>query len=604
MHNQVLLASCALMLALFGCKAPPEVARDQFPLPEDVEIVEDIEPGQYGGIFILTEISQPTTFNRYVPSNLSTVTIQDRIFDALVNYNPMREEIVPGLASSWEVAEDQRTYTFNLRKGIKWSDGAPFSADDVLFTFEVLMADEADPKTGETKPYYPTRYYSQLQFDGEKLKVEKVDDHTVRFVTPKVYAPFLYDLMDLHILPKHKLQASHDSRDFFRTWTTETAINNPSEIVGTGRFVIETFRPGERLVLRPNPHYWKADVNGNRLPYIDRLIYKFVAESNTEVVYFATGQTSVGGVGPADVSWVREQEKTYDFTLYKRGPSTYVTMIWLNLNPGKSPEGQPYVEPKKLKWFQDKRFRQALYYGFNREAVIEAVFFGRGQPLDSIIPPAQGKWHNSDIKKYRYNPEKARALLKDAGFTWDKDGRLQDKEGNEVEFNLMLPTGGSWMELIVTFKENLDALGIRLNLDPVDFTTMIRKIDNSFDYDASVIGWGSNSAAYDPSGSKALYLSEGIYHMWHPRQKSPATEWEARIDKLYREQESTLDMQKRIANMHEIQNIFAEEVPLIFLASVEGYAGVQNKWKNIKLPPAGSIIWNIEEIFTDQPATE
>ncbi len=555
-------------------------------------------------MFILSETTQPTTFNYYVPSNMGTVSILGQMFNTLVDFNPIKMEIVPALAKSWEVGEDQQTYTFHLREGIRWADGEPFSADDVVFTFGVVLADETDPETGETTPLYPTRYYSELHIDGKKIEFEKLDDFTVRFRTPTVYAPFMYDMMSVPILPKHKLQPYHEKRDFMRAWTTQTAIDTPSEIVGTGPFVLESYRPGERLILTPNPHYWKADESGQRLPYIDRLIYKFVTESNTEVVYFATGQTSASAVGPSDVAWVKDNEETYDFTLYERGLSPYVTMIWLNLNPGKSDEGKPYLAPHKLRWFSNKLFRQALLYAFDREAVIDAVFFGRGQPLDSFVSPPYGKWHNENIKKYRYAPEKARALLRQAEFTWDDDGRLLDPDGKRVEFDLMLPSGGSWEEMVVTFKENLDAIGITVNLNPVDFTTMLRKIDYTFDYDAGVIGWGSNSAAYDPSGSKAFYLSEGIYHIWHPKQKKPATEWEARIDQLFNEQEQILDLQERQARMHEVQNILAEEAPMILLASTFSTVGMQNRWRNIMMPSAGSPIWNIEMLWTPEPVTD
>lgn len=599
-----LLAACLLGLAACACSPPPEIPRGEFPLPEGAEIVEGIEVGHYGGIFILTETTQPTTFNYYVPSNLGTVSILGQIFDTLVDFNPMEGEIVPALAERWEIGEDERTYTFHLRKGLRWADGEPFTADDVVFTIEVILADETDPKTDVTRPLYPTRYYSELMIDGEKIEVKKIDDYTVQFRTPTVYAPFLYDMMSMPILPRHQLLPFHQKRDFMKAWTTQTAIETPEAIVGTGPFMVESYRPGERLILRPNPHYWKADSTGQRLPYLDRLIYKFVSESNTEVVYFATGQSSMGGVGPADVAWVRQHADTYDYSVYPRGPTGFVTMIWFNQNTGRDEKGRPYVEPTKLGWFQNKHFRQALYYAFDREAVIDAVFFGRGQPLDSMIPASQGAWHNPDVRKYRYNPEKARSLLRKEGFTWGAQGRLHDPDGIRVEFDLMLPSGGSWEDLIVTFKENLDAIGIQLNLNPIDFSSMLRKINYTFDYDASVIGWGSNSAAYDPSGSKAFYLSEGIYHVWHPRQEEPATEWEARIDALFKEQEKTLDADHRIANMHAIQAILAEEVPMLLMASVDAYVGVQNRWRNVIIPPAGSTAWNIETYWTPKPRAE
>ncbi|MEO0795125.1 MAG: ABC transporter substrate-binding protein [Verrucomicrobiota bacterium] len=592
-------------IVLVGCDStPPPVERGQYPLPKDVLITE-APAGEYGGLFIQTETTQPTTFNYLVPNNLTTSIILSRMFDGLISYDPIKAEIVSALAKDWEIADDEKTYTFYLREGIKWSDGEDLTADDVLFTFDTILSDKEDPETGRVNPLYPSRYYSKFKFEDGKLEVKKIDDYTVQFYTPSVYAPFLFDLMNINILPEHKLGEAHSKELFFKSWTTQTGINEPSEIVGTGAFVMEVFRPGERLILKPNPHYWKADQDGKRLPYIDRLIFKFVTAANTEIVSFATGQTSISGIGPTDVAWVRRNEALYDFTIHEREPSTSISMIWLNQNPGKDEDGNPYVEPYKLDWFQNKLFRQALFYAFDREAVIEATFFGQAVPIDSMISQAQKGWHNPDVRKFRYNPDKSRELLKEAGFTWNESGQALGPEGNPVEFTILMPAGSSaWEDLIVTFKENLNSLGITLNINPIDFATLIRKMDYTFDYEAGVIGWGSASAAYDPSGSKAMYLSEGVYHLWHPKQKEPATEWEARIDELFREQEQILDIDKRREIMNEVQAILAEQVPFMLLVAPKGYVGIKNRWRNYEIPPAGITTWNLEEFWTPDPQAD
>lgn len=586
------------LLWLCGCGEPPAIERGQHPVPEDA-LVTNSEPGEYGGFFVLNETTQPTTFNPQVPNNLSTNLILSRILSGLIDFDPRTEQFVPALARSWEVSDDNQSYTFHLRRDIRWNDGTPFTADDVIFTFDCILTEVEDPTTGKLRPKYPSRYYQQYHINGEKLRYRKIDAHTVRFDLPTVYAPFLYDIGQ-PILPKHKLHESFEDGSFTKQWSTQTAIEAPAEIVGTGPFRIHSYRPGERLVLTPNPHFWKVDSAGQRLPYLDYLIVKFVAESNTAVAHFATGKSDASGIGAEDVLWVRRAEATYDFTIYERGPSTSVNFFWFNQHRGQNEAGEPFVAPHKLRWFTDKRFRQAVQHGTNRQGMINALLFGKGEPLTSIIPPAQGRWHNPDLPTYDYDPERARELLRESGFYWDERGRLHDREDVPVEFTLLLVEAASYDTIGVTFVENMKELGMAVKMERSDFATLLSRTDGTFDYDITMLGWGSSSAAYDPSGSKALFLSSGKYHQWYPEQPEPATEWEARIDELIGLQERTLDMEKRIAYLHEVQAILAEELPLLYGFTPYGYTGVKNQWRNLYVPAAGTSLWNIEEIWTPQ----
>ncbi|CAI8295795.1 MAG: putative ABC transporter-binding protein [Puniceicoccaceae bacterium MED-G32] len=596
-YIQSITLSSVLLLSLLnlGCERAINYERTQHPLPEGVDISE-CESGRYGGIFILNETTQPTTFNPLVPNNLSTSMVLSRLLSNLVEFNPKTELFEPALAESWIVSEDGLTYTFNLRKGLLWSDGQPFTAEDVIFTFDCILSEIIDEATGDKRPRYPSRYYQQLHIDGTPIQYTLIDAHTIRFDLPTTYAPFLYDI-GLAILPKHILGDAFNSGSFMKEWTTQTAIETPEEIVGLGPFKIFSYKPGERIVLEPNPHYWRADSSGQRLPYLDYLVIKFVSEANTAIAHFATGKSDASGVGADDYEWVKKAADIYDFSISNRGPSSSVNFFWFNLNPESSEDGFPYIEPYKFAWFSDKRFRKAILHGFNRKGIIDAVLFGKGEPLHSIIPPAQGEWHNPNVTKYAYSAERARELLQSIGFTWNSEGQLFDGSGNRVSFNLLLVESANYDQIGITFVENMKDLGIEVRLERADFATLLKRTDNTFDYDMTILGWGSSSAAYDPSGSKALYLSSGKYHMWYPNQKSPATEWEARIDTLIKLQEQTLDRKQRIAYMHEVQAILSDELPLLFGYSPYSYVGIKDKWMNVYIPKSGTILWNIDEIW-------
>lgn len=575
---------CVFLLVLYSCKKPDEPERYTHPLPKDVSIVESV-PGRYGGILVVAGAAEPKTFNPFVSEDAYSSQAINSFLSGLVDYDSLKQEHVPGLARHWERSVDRKQYTFYLRQGIRWSDGHPFTADDVIFTFDIIF----DPR-------YPNRYSQQYTIAGQPLAYEKLDDFSVRFSTADTYAPFINDIGFISILPKHILYDSFQEGSFQKKWSVQTALDEPETLVGTGPFSIDSYRPGERIIFAPNPHYWKADAKQQRLPYIDYFVTKFVPDVNIQTLLFATGQSdAIGQISGTDLAWVSKAQDIYNFSVIEQGPAYGISFIWFNLKPGENEKGRPYVAPHKLKWFQEKKFRQAIAYGFDRQGIINAVYSGLGQPLDSIISPANRKWHNAQTRRYDYNPEKAKTLLQELGMHKRQDGILIDSKGNSVTFELIVSKGSANTKGIsTTFKENMKALGIEVTLIYPDFGTLVKKISQTNDYEACFLGFTGGG---DPSGGKAIYRSDGRMHLWHPEQVEPATEWEARIDKLMDEQERELDEQKRIALIYEIQKIFSEEVPLIFLITPTVHIGIKNKWQNIHVPSIGSPLWNIDQIW-------
>lgn len=604
-----LLATCgaAFGVAFLTACSEPAVVRPEAevaPIPVDAEVV-DFPLGEFGATVIETTTGDIATVNPLVNESSSGSAVISRILDSLITLDPRTGEVIPNLAKSWEVSEDNLQYTFHLREGIHWSDGEPFTADDVIFTWNCFFAKKKDPETGELavdengQPVY--RYNSRSTFsqriNGQEPKFEKVDDYTVRFTSPEVYAPFLLFGGGEEILPEHILREAFEDGTLLDQWSLDTAINEPWKIVGLNMYVLESYRPGERIVFAPNPNYWKVNTEGQRLPYTKRVITKIVPDVNSSNVAFAQGLTDFESITPDNVAWVQRGEAAQDYTILDMGPSNNTNFIWFNLRPGNNADGKPYVAPHKFAWFSNKRFRQAVSYGINREGIIRGVYFGRANLLHGYVSPKRKFWYNDAIRKFSYEPEKARAIFQEIGFEY-RDGKLFDDVGNPVEFSIMTNAGnGLRVEMATVFKENMAALGIDVELQFLDFNTIVNKISDSFDYESCMLGLGGG--APDPFAGKDILMSGGRLHFWNPQQKEPATEWEARIDELMLEIGRNTDVDKRKADFFEVQAILAEQQPMLFLVSPTDYVGYRNRWQNIEPTPLGGVTWNMESLWAE-----
>lgn len=538
---------------------------------------------KYGGQIVFSTTSDPKTFNEILIKDASSSEITATIFEGLTTSNPDDARAEPNLAESWEISPDGLTWIFHLRKDVLWNDGVPFTADDVVFTYNELIYNEEIPSSSA----------DIFTIDGKKIVVEKIDDHTVRFILPLKFAPFLRAVGGA-ILPKHKLKQFVDNHTFNYQWTIDTPLE---DIVGTGPFKLSRYEPGQRIVLTRNKHYWKKSADGDKLPYIDKIIYIILQSSDVEILKFIEGETDAQVVRGGDYPMIKPYEKKSDFTVYDLGPDMGSQFLFFNQNPGINKDSnKPHIPPEKLRWFTDIHFRRAVAHAIDKKEIIAIVKNGLGYEQDSPIGPGGGFFHKPDVAKYEYNLDKARSILKEAGYIdRDGDGVVEDKQGKKVEFNLFTNAGNNErVDIAGIIRFDLERIGMKVNFQSLEFNTLVQKINSTFEWDAIILGL---TGGIEPHFGKNVWNSDGELHMWYPRQEKPATPWEKRIDELFSLGVQELDEQKRKKYYDEFQDIVASELPLIYTVLSAKLSAVRNKFGNLRPTNLGGVFHNLEEIY-------
>lgn len=536
------------------------------------------DPGpRHGGTLILDTISDPKSFNPVLAKETSTTAITGYFFEGLTRLNPFTAEIEPLLAERWTHSPDGRTWTFHLRKDVLWSDGRPFTADDVVFTYRDLYGN----------PSIPSSHRTILTIDGKFPRVEKVDAHTVQVTTAKPFAPLLY-VLQFDILPQHVLEPHVRADRFNSSWTLATP---PAEIVGTGPFLLQEYVPSQRVVLKRNPRYWQKDSQGRQLPYLDGIQILIVPDLNASTLKFQAGETDVHTVRGEDYAVLKRQEAKGRFTISTVGPSLGENYLSFNQNPKTLP-------PHKLRWFVNQKFRQAVAYAIDKETIINNVYAGLAAPLTGPVSPAVKTFYNPNVKTYPYDLVKARALLQEAGFRYEKD-RLVDAEGRPVQFTILTnaenPVRVNTANILLT---DLRKLGMEVTLQPIQFNALVRKLDATYDWEAVILGF---TGGPEPHTGKNIWDSSGELHQWHPRQSKPATPWEAEIDRIFNQAAQELDPAKRKTLYNRWQEIVAEQLPLIQTVTPTVIYAVRDRVGGAQPTPLGGAIPYIERAYLKTP---
>ena len=539
-----------------------------------------VETGGRGGRLVVALRSEPRTLNPLTADGPSREVIGTMSAD-LIHINRVSHLTEPALATAWKRSPDGRQYTLTLRRGVRFSDGDPFDADDVVFSFRAVL----DGRVAASQR-------DLWIVGGKPIQVSKVDSHTVRVVLAEPYAAAERLFDSVAMLPRHLLEPALLQGTLGGAWTLNTA---PDRIAGLGPFRLKTYVPGQRLVLERNPHYWKSDAAGVRLPYLDELVFLFTGNEDAQVIRFQSGESDViARVSPENFAMLSREQPVKGYQLRDLGPGLEYNFLLFNQN---DLQGRPLPQvAARQAWFRDVRFRRAVSRAIDREGISRLVYRGRAVPLWGNLTPGNRRWLNTSLPKPRQSLEEARALLREAGFTW-RGSALVDRAGQRVQFTIATSASNAQRtEMATLIQADLQQLGMDVRLVPLEFRALLDRIYQTFDYDASVLGLGGGDA--DPNSEMNVWLSRGGSHLWRLGQKSPATPWETEIDALMQRQLVTLDYAERKRLYDRVQALVAEHLPFIFLAAPHVLVGARGDLGNFSpavMDPA--VLWNVEHLF-------
>jgi len=499
--------------------------------------------------------SEPKTFDPLRVEDDASVAIRYLTGGVLIRMNRQTQALEPELAQSWKVSKDGRQITFKLRSGISFSDGTPFSAEDVAYTVHQLMDPALHSATGDAFRSGP---------GNTETKVISPTLISITFPAPVAGLDRQFDQV--------AILSSHSPK---------------KEMAVLGPFMVADYKAGSSVLLKRNPNYWKSDSQGHKLPYLDEIQLDIQPNRDVEMLRFKRGEIDL--INSLDSEYFDKIGSTSPQLVHDAGASLDSEQMWFN-EVAKAP-----LPGYKKNWFRSAGFRRAVSEAINRADMARIVFRGHARPAIGPVSPANKFWFNSRLKAETYSPEAALKRLQAEGFRLE-NGVLKDKDGNEVMFSIITNSGNKYRERMATMiQDDLQKIGIRVNVVTLDFPSLIERMTQTFDYEAILLGL--TNVGLDPSEQMNVWLSSSENHQWNPAEKSPETAWEAEIDKLMRAQASSADARKRKESFDRVQEIAVEQAPFIYLVNRNALSAISTKVQGaspvIVVP---QTYWNVEHL--------
>jgi peptide/nickel transport system substrate-binding protein len=510
---------------------------------------------------------EPKTFDPALVEENASETIRYLTGGVLMRVNRLTQSLDPELALSWKVTEGGRAITLRLRENVKFSDGTPFSSDDVAYTFRRLMEPSLHSATGDA-------------FRSGEGNVETIPDGPykilLRFPAPVAGLDRMFD--QVAIVSAHS--SNKDASTHPLNW--DAAVLGP--------FRVKEYKPGAYVALERNPAYWKSDAAGHRLPYLDAIRLDIQQNREIELLRFERGELQlINTLEPEHFERLRAESP---HSVYDSGPGMDSEFLWFNQSAGAP------IAPYKKAWFQSTVFRKSISESIQRDDLCRMVYRGHATPAAGPVSPANHLWVNASLKPPAYRPEQAVRDLAQAGFRF-ADGALSDQAGHRVEFTIVTNSGNrARQQAAAMMQQDLAKIGVKLNVATLDFPALLERMNRTLDYDAILLGLVN--VDIDPNMQMNIWLSSSSMHSWNPKQSTPGTAWEQEIDRLMRAQASQLDYRKRKAAFDRVQQIAAEQAPIIYLVNKNVLSAVSPAVRNARPVPLNpQTFWNAERLTLD-----
>jgi peptide/nickel transport system substrate-binding protein len=526
---------------------------------------------------VATLRSEPASLNRLLASDRASLIVSQLIHEPLVRVNHVTQAIEPALAASWTVANDGKQVRLTLRPDIKFSDGTPVAAQDVVFSLESAYAAKLDS---------PLR--DSLEVSGQPIKAQAVDETTVVLDYPAPFGPGLRPLHGLPILPRARYEAQVASGELSKSWKPDAPA---AGMIGAGPYKLERHEAGVALHLVRNPHYWRQADDGSPLPRAQRLRLDVVPSQDAEMLRLRGGQTDIvtAELRPDDLPEARALAAQGRLQLFELGPSLETDMLWFNLAPN-APGGE------KRAWLRTRELREAISHAIDRTAFINAVYRGAAVQVSSMITPGNNAWHASDVTPRPFSLEMAAEKLDRIGVRdRNGDGVREDVYNVPARFTLLVQQGHTIRQrAAVVLQEALAKVGLQVEIASLDARSL-RQRQGEGSYEAMYHALPGSDT--DPSGLMEFWLSSGHFHLWNPAQPTPSTKWEAELDLLMTRQLSMTDAQQRRALVVQAQKLLDVELPVIVFAAPRVTVATSARLAHVApglLAP--QVLWNAAEI--------